>query len=155
MVLFLLRKKLRPIDFSEAAEESLTCRSRWGSGQRGSTTRWVLQQWHSLSKSGPPPRSLPTAWLSRFPIFDHKPFFAALVEHFSAGLQVVDEQEAVGLPRGFLVDGLQLLLGQQGRQFSSSSWLRRRQTHMNCMFTRTAALMSRSFWELTQVEICM
>ena len=26
---------------------------------------------------------------------------------------------------------------------------------MNCMFTRTAALMSRSFWLETQVEICM
>ena len=30
--------------------------------------------------------------------------------------QVVDEEEAEGLPRRFLVDGLQLLLGQQGRE---------------------------------------
>ena len=51
------------------------------------------------------------------PHFRHEAFLPALVEHFGPGLQVVDEEEAVGLPRRFLVDGLQLLLGQQGRQF--------------------------------------
>ena len=69
-----------------------------------------------MSQSGPPPRSLPATWLNRFPIFDHEAFLPALVEHFGPGLQVVDEEEAVGLPRRFLVDGLQLLLGQQRRE---------------------------------------
>ena len=80
----------------------------------------LVQQWtwwHSLSQTGPPPRSLLATWLKIVPIFDHEAFLPALVEHFGPGLQVVDEEEAVGLPRRFLVDGLQLLLGQQGRQF--------------------------------------
>ena len=96
------------------------CRGRSGQGHRGSTTLLVLVQqwtwWHSLSQTGPPPRSLLATWLNRFPIFDHEAFLPALVEHFGPGLQVVDEEEAVGLPRRFLVDGLQLLLGQQGRE---------------------------------------
>ena len=73
--------------------------------------------WHSLSQTGPAPSSFPTTWLRRFPIFDHKAFLPALVEHFGPGLQIVDEEEAVRLPGRFLVDGLQFLLGQQGRQF--------------------------------------
>ena len=64
----------------------------------------------------PPPSSLPTTWLRIVPIFDHKAFLPALVEHFGPGLQVVDEEEAVRLPGRFLVDGLQFLLGQQGRE---------------------------------------
>ena len=67
-----------------------------------------------MSQSGPPPRSLPATWLNRFPIFDHEAFLPALVEHFGPGLEEVDEEEAVGLPRRFFVDGLQLLLRQQG-----------------------------------------
>ena len=38
---------------------------------------------------------------------------------------------------------------------SSSNWLRSRQMQMNCMFTRTAALIRRSFCDETQVLICM
>ena len=55
--------------------------------------------WHSLSQTGPPPRSLLATWLKIVPIFDHEAFLPALVEHFGPGLQVVDEEEAVGLPR--------------------------------------------------------
>ena len=79
----------------------------------------LVQQWmflHSASQIGPVPSNLPATWLRMVPIFDHKAFLPALVEHFGARLQVVDEEEAVGLPRRFLVDGLQLLLGQQGRE---------------------------------------
>ena len=56
--------------------------------------------------------------------FQCKTLFEAQVEHLILWLEVVDEEEAVSL--------------QQQR---------------NCMFTRTAALMSLSFWELTQVLI--
>ena len=38
---------------------------------------------------------------------------------------------------------------------SSLCWLRSLQQQRNCMLTRTAALMSRSFCKLTQVLICM
>ena len=38
---------------------------------------------------------------------------------------------------------------------SSSSWFRSRQMQMNCMLTRTAALISRSFWDETHVLICV
>ena len=69
-----------------------------------------------MSQSGPPPRSLPATWLNRFPIFDHEAFLPALVEHFGPGLQIVDEEEAVRFLRRLLVDGLQLLLGQQRRE---------------------------------------
>ena len=72
--------------------------------------------WHSLSHTGPPPRSLLTTWLRIAPIFDHETFLPALIKHLGPGLQVVDEEEGVGLPDRFLVDGLQLLLGQQGRE---------------------------------------
>ena len=112
-------QKLRPVDFSELVL-SLICRGRSGQGHRGSTTRCEFEQqwmlWHSLSQTGPPPSSLPTTWLRIVPIFDHEAFLPALVEHFGPGLQVVDEQEAVRLPGRFLVDGLQFLLGQQGRE---------------------------------------
>ena len=120
LILFLRCQKLRPVDFSELVL-SLICRARSGYGHRGSTTDRLLVQhltlWHLLSHTGPPPRSLLTAWVRRFPIFDHEAFLPALVEHLGAGLQVVDEEEAVRLPGRFLVDGLQFLLGQQGRQF--------------------------------------
>ena len=119
LILFLRLQKLRPVDLSEAVL-SLICRTRSGKGHRASRTAWLLvQQWtflHWLSHTGPPPSSLPTTWLRMVPIFDHKAFLPALVEHFGPGLQVVDEEEAVRLPGRFLVDGLQLLLGQQGRE---------------------------------------
>ena len=50
------------------------------------------------------------------PHFQSQSVPPALVEHFGSGLQVVDEEEAVRLPGRFLVDGLQFLPGQQGRE---------------------------------------
>ena len=96
-----------------------------GQGHRGSTTLLVLVQqwtwWHSLSHTGPPPRSLLATWLNRFPIFDHEAFLPALVEHFGPGLQVVDEEEAVGFPRRFLVDGLPCLGSRAVNSSSTAS----------------------------------
>ena len=87
------------------------------------------------------PRKLSAAPIGVF--FKCKTLFKALVEHFIPRLQVVDKEETVGFPRC----PVQLLLWQQGAQLLNNGV-------QNCMFTRTAALMSRSFCELTQVLIC-
>ena len=88
--------------------------------------------------------------------FKCKTLFKALVEHFIPRLQVVDKEETVGLPRCLLIQPVQLLLWQQGAQLLNNGvQLRSLQQQRNCMFTRTAALMSLSFCELTQVLICV
>ena len=85
-------------------------------------------------------------------------FTPSVVEHFIPRLQVVDEKETVGFPRR-LIQLVQLLLRQRALSSlmtaSSSCWLRSLQQQRNCWLTRTAALMSRSFCELTQVLICV
>ena len=57
--------------------------------------------------------------LSAAPIgfsFQCKTLFEAQVEHLILWLEVVDEEEAVGLPSRLLVDPVQLVLRQQGAQ---------------------------------------
>ena len=57
--------------------------------------------------------------LSAAPIgfsFQCKTLFEAQVEHLILWLEVVDEEEAVGLPSRLLVDPVQLVLQQQGAQ---------------------------------------
>ena len=57
--------------------------------------------------------------LSAAPIgfsFQCKTLFEAHVEHLILWLEVVDEEEAVGLPSRLLVDPVQLVLRQQGAQ---------------------------------------
>ena len=100
------------------------------------------------------PRKLSAAPIGVF--FKCKTLFKALVEHFIPRLQVVDKEETVGFPRCLLIQPVQLLLWQQASITASSScWLRSLQQQRNCMLTRTAALMSLSFCELTQVLICV
>ena len=57
--------------------------------------------------------------LSAAPIgfsFQCKTLFEAQVEHLILWLEVVDEEEAVGVPSRLLVDPVQLVLRQQGAQ---------------------------------------
>ena len=60
------------------------------------------------------PRKLSAAPISFS--FQCKTLFEAQVEHLILWLEVVDEEEAVGLPSRLLVDPVQLVLRQQGAQ---------------------------------------
>ena len=83
------------------------------------------------------PRKLSAAPIGVF--LKRETLFEALVEHFVLRLQVVHEEEAVGR---LLVQPVQLVLRQQGAElFNGCVQL----VQMNCMLTRTAALMSLSF----------
>ena len=71
---------------------------------------------HSLSQSGPPPRSLLAAWLTITPIFDHEAFFEALVEHLAFRFEEIDEPKGIRFTGGFLVQGVELLFGQESAE---------------------------------------
>ena len=85
--------------------------------------------------------------LSAAPIgfsFQCKTLFEAHVEHLILWLEVVDEEEAVGLPSRLLVDPVQLVLRQQGAQLFDDG----------VQLVLVAQPPAVSFWELTQVLIC-
>ena len=94
--------------------------------------------------------------LSAAPIgfsFQCKTLFEAQVEHLILWLEVVDEEEAVGLPSRLLVDPVQLVLQQQGAQLFDDG--------VQLMLVAQPPAAEKllidprlSFWELTQVLIC-
>ena len=79
------------------------------------------------------------------------------VEHGVPVVEQVDVEEAVGLPEGLLVDGLEVALRQQRRELFQQAVLLQlvpqAPDHEELAFTLTALLTRRSFWVLTQVEI--
>ena len=77
-----------------------------------------LRLLHSLSRRGPPfPSSLAAIWLSRLPIvvYEETPL-KINPKHLAFGSAEVHEPEAVGLPRGLLVHGVEGLLREHGAQ---------------------------------------
>ena len=119
---------------------------------------------------GPPPSSLLAAADRKPPIYrllglrrlrvavHHETLLPALVEHVGLVLQVVDEPEAVGLPGGLLVHCQELLLRQQGAQLLQHRLqlqLVPEPPDADELHVDADALMSLSFWDETQVLICM
>ena len=65
------------------------------------------------------PRKLSAAPIGFF--FQCETLFKAHVEHLALWLQIVDEEEAIGLPGRLLVDPVQLVLRQQGAELFAAS----------------------------------
>ena len=110
--------------------------------------------WHKVLL----PKSLLKIVPSTVPIFCLylKHAFEPDVEHGVPVVQQVDVEEAVGLPDGLLVDGLEVALRQQRRELFQQAVLLQlvpQAPDHEELGVLTALLIRHSFWVLTQVEI--